>query len=178
MGSDIAINVEVTISDELRRLLAESWGEAPEPEPIITPDPPIDAPSIAADWQDILLRRDGQRPLAIRGLAIMTRRSLIEDPYGAAEQSLSLYLTEDRSVVAALAFEPAQTAPARPAHRCQTIRDQGDLEVFLKEWAPELCFEAPRDQTHHQYPAAGLLAVRSAFNSMAADCLSKGMLPA
>ena len=180
MGTEIAINVNVTISDELRSLLAAGRGIVAEPDAIAPPLPLVPAEPVPApvNWQDIILRRDGQRPLAFRGLPIVTRHCASDDLPGRAEQTLSLYVAEDRTVYAALAFQPPHTAPARPLHRCQIIRDQDEFEAFLNSWHPELCFEAARVPTLHQHPAAGPLAVRSAFNSMAADCLCKGMLQA
>ena len=181
MRSDIAINVEVTISGELRGLLAAAWGVVAERDLIAQADPrsvpagPLQEPP---DWQDITLRRDGQRPLVFRGLTIVIRHCISDDLPGRGEQTLSLYLAEDRTLYAALAFMPPPTAAARPAHRCQLIRDLGEFEAFLNSWHPEMCFETHRVPASHQHPAAGPLAVRSAFNSMAADCLCKGVLQA
>jgi len=185
MIAEPVITVEVTITDELRRLWALRVGGAglsvrqADPaqmpaEPELTPQAP-DLSAVVV-WQQIVLRRDGERPLVFRGLPILTRRCVSDKVAGSGEQTLAFYLAEDRTIYASLIFEPPETTPARPAHQCQPIRDQSDLVSFVRGWYPEMSFEAGIAWECHQHLAAAKSAVRSAFNSMAADCLCKGVL--
>ena len=184
MGSDPAITVEVTISDELRRLLSVLAGGTGQRSPEIVPEVVGQAVAsdpvwtAAADWQEIRLRRDGQRPLTFRGLAVLTRSCLIRDPEGTAEQRLAIYLGQDGTLVASLIYEPPALASARPMHQCRPIEDSSDFELFLKGWHPEHSFETAFAADVHEQKnlAAGQIAARSAFNSLAAECLSKGLL--
>jgi len=91
---------------------------------------------------------------------------------------LAVYLADDDLLYASLVFDPPEAACARPAHHCQPIHDIADFELFLNGWQPELCLDAifASDVRHRQNLAASQTAVRSAFKSMAADCLCKGVL--
>ena len=189
MGSDPAITVEVTVSEELTRLLARMRGDKPalppadeaglapvvtaEPSPTVEPARPE-----SSYWPEVTLRRDGQRPIIFRGLPVMSRSCTAQVPPGAAEQRLTVYLTAENQLYASLVFEPPQDACAYPSHRCQPIRDRSEFELFLKDWLPELSFETvfATGAQNQQNLAAGQAAVRSAFNSMAADCLCTGVL--
>lgn len=196
MGSDPVVTVEVTISEELRGLLAIMRGAKPPIDPLTDPDvdPQPDplakvpltveaalveaAPPKTASWPEVMLRRDGQRPILFRGLPVLTRSCTAPLLPGTAEQRLTVYLAEGDLLYASLVFEPPEDACAHASHRCQPIRDRGEFEVFLKDWLPELSFETvfATGSPHQQNLAAGQVAVRAAFNSMAADCLCKGVL--
>ena len=178
MAGDPVINVDVMISDELRRLLAFGAGGArvSTVQPAATQAPQQPAPEVpdTVNWDQIVLRRDGQRPLVFRGLPVLTRNCI--SARGGGEQTLALYLADDRTVYASLTFAPPQTAPARPAHHCQSIQTQSEFVRFVNGWCPEMSFEAGAAPDSHQHLAADKSAVRSAFNAMAADCLSKGVV--
>jgi hypothetical protein len=190
MGSDPAITVEVTVSEELRRLLVALRGGKPLKDPATDPtadlepepgghEPVLRAKSAEAPfWPEVKLRRDGQHPIIFRGLPVLTRSCKAQIPPGTAEQRLTVYLAEEELLYASLTFEPPQTACAHPSYRCQPIRDRSEFEAFLKAWHPELSFETvfATDAQQQQNLAAGQIAVRSAFNTMAADCLCKGVL--
>jgi hypothetical protein len=176
--------VEVTVSEELRRLLAALLGGRRLDESTADPVPVVQEPAVQGNssetpiWPEVKLRRDGQRPLFFRGLPVLTRSCKAQILPGTAEQHLTVYLAEDDLLYASLVFEPPQTACAHPSHRCQPIRDRSEFEMFLNDWHPELSFETVfvTNAGQQQNLAAGQAAVRSAFNSMAADCLCKGVL--
>jgi hypothetical protein len=182
MGSDPAITVEVTISEELRGLLALMRDM---PAPVALPPGQVVAPAMPdrldaspVVWPEVRLRRDGQRPMLFRGLPVMSRLCTADLAAGTAEQRLTLYVAEGDLLYASLVFEPPETACARPSHRCQPIRDRDEFELFLKAWHPESHLETvfASGPQHQESLAAGQVAVRSSFITMAADCLSKGVL--
>lgn len=192
MGYDPVITVEITVSEELRGLVAIMRGAKPpiDPRADLQPDPVVEIPLTVktatvetatpktASWPEVMLRRDGQRPILFRGLPVFTRSCTAPLLTGTAEQRLTVYLAEGDLLYASLVFEPPADACAHPSHRCQPIHDPDEFEVFLKDWLPELSFESvyATGSPHQQYLAAGQVAVRAAFNSMAADCLCKGVL--
>ena len=139
---------EATVSADLRHLLAEcGWRrdrsaqgapdvpQRPSPERQTAasgerPQPP------AAPWADISLRRDGMRPLRLRGLLLHRTRVRAEE--GGA--CLSVYATPDGTAVAQLSYEPPGTLPVRPVFRVSPIDDPEDLHRFVAETGPEQCF--------------------------------------
>lgn len=193
MDSDRVVTVEVTVSEELRRLLARMRDDSSAMVPgslvtslvetAIAPTAKLASRSEPAKpdpsfWSEIILRRDGQRPIMFRGLPVLSRSCSARVAPGSAEQRLTVYLAEGDLLYASLVFEPPNDACAHPSHRCQPIRDKGEFELFLKDWRPELCFETvfASGAQNQQNLSAGQAAVRSAFNSMAADCLCTGVL--
>lgn len=180
MVAEPVINVEVTVAEELRRLLAFGaggvWCSDHAPSPAVSPQEPAPSAPVSLDWPQIVLRRDGQRPLVFRGLPVMIRRCTPDTVVGAGDQTLAFYMAEDRTIYASLTFEPPETAPARPTYHCQKIRSQSDLASFVQGWFPEMSSGAGVAPNSQQHLSAGKSAVRSALNFFAADCLSKGAL--
>lgn len=187
MGSDPPITVEITVSEEFRRLLNIMRGETIPSVPLIDPVKELpghgdgatqNASQFASPWPMVTLRCDGQRPVRFRGVPILRQTCLTPLGRGAAEQQLSVYLAEGDLLYASLIFQPTQDACAHPSHHCAPIRNLQDFKAFLRGWHPEhsletVFFQGAQNQKDH---AAGLVAVRSSFNSMAADCICKGVL--
>ena len=180
MVPEPVINVEVTVSDELRHLLACGAGCKRVPVHALDPDviPSQLEPDalLAMEWPHLVLRRDGQRPLVFRGLPFMTRRCTLDAAPWSGEHSLTFYLAEDKTLYASLTFEPPQTASARPTYHCQSILDQSDFARFVRQWFSEMSVGAGVAPDSHYHLAAEEIAVRSEFNFFAADCLCKGVL--
>lgn len=190
MGTDTQVNVDVTISDELRRLLR---GESP-PADVAPPACRTDQPEMTKDhleeppepevqpqtqvWRDIMLRRDGDRPLKFKGLRLFEWVGMPEGHRSYAQQTLTLYLGSDKTVYACLVLEPDADAPARPAHQCRPIEDVSAFEAFLNTWQPEACFEPVFGQNpqHLSRHMTIVSAVRSVYETMIAGCLSKRLL--
>jgi len=179
MASDIAINVEVRISDELKSLFGFATDQGQTSQGQVSDDmPPVAQALEPPCWQSFCIRRDGQLPLVFLGLPLLERRCVVDAAAFRTEQMLTLYLSEDGTVYAGLAFEPSETCPARPSYRCQAIHEPADLAHLLREWRPEQWFETAHrngKRTQHD-PWAGLLAARSAFDCIAADCFNPAIL--
>jgi hypothetical protein len=174
MASDIQIDVTVHISDALKDMFGYRT------DPVTVPDA-IPAPRGAqrtADWQLVSLRRDGQRPLVFVGLPLLDRRCVTDSPAPRCEQALTFYMAQDGTLYARLAFEPSESCPAWPSYRGEPIHDPGDLAALLRKWQPEQCFDKALYDTDTPLTqgSAGPVAARSAFNSMAADCLTLAVL--
>jgi hypothetical protein len=145
-GAAAPVN-EATVSDDLRALLADiGWRRSGTGTRArdLSPPPP-DRPSAASTdsaqppaipWRDIALRRDGMRPLRLRGLLV--HRTEVRAGGGGAR--LSLYATPDGSAVAQLSYEPPGTLPVRPVFRVTPIHGPEDLDRFVGAIGPEQCF--------------------------------------
>lgn len=133
------------ISGELRLLLADAgWIQKPDivgtgmvaPERT-APAPPPDVVS-TPPWTDVVLRRDGTRPLRVRGL-------LLFEAYGggeAARSQLRVFATDDDRAIVQVVYRPPDDLPARPVFRVATANTAEDVFRFLASTGPEECFLA------------------------------------
>jgi hypothetical protein len=167
MQGALAPDHEVTVSAELRHLLSLA-GRPHKPRPDPAPDV-FAAPATgsacrdrldaapSAPTVDVLLRRDGGRPLKLSGLTLVDAG--VEGPEGSAR--LRVFLTDDGRAVAQIAYLPAETLPARPVFRTVRIGSAEDLHRFVSETGPALCFGAmvPRHQDHARHTARAGLAL-------------------
>jgi hypothetical protein len=131
---------EATVTAELGRLLASGGcrragvsATAVASEDNRTAAPPAFP---AAPWRDVALRRDGARPLRVRGLLI--HRTEVREAGG--RSVLRIFATADGDAVAQLAYEPPDTCPARPVYRVARIGGSDDLRRFIRREGPEQCF--------------------------------------
>lgn len=196
MGAELAIDVDVTISEELRDLMRQRRSgfqpvEAPDPAPHISlvhgkdgrglpgqasMEPPLPLP----EWQTHVLRQDGARPLKFLGLKLFESHARVADLPGTAELNLSLFLSEGEVVHIGLSVHPPEGFAARPIHRAATLTDPDAFARLLRDFAPESCLETalvPDAETRAVH-ASARSALRAAFTSMAAGCLNKAILPA
>lgn len=137
---------EATVSSDLRRLLAECGWRRSGPgtekrtlSPSVPREPPA-APSArpqppAIPWCDVALRRDGLRPLRLKGLLV--HRTEVRAGDGSA--CLSLYATPDGGAVAQLSYEPPGSLPVRSVFRVAAIDGPEDLSRFIGTIGPEHC---------------------------------------
>jgi hypothetical protein len=173
MGAELAIDIDVQISDELRELMRLRRG-APKPAPAPARTRPL------PEWQTLALRQDGARPLVFRGLPLFEIRHSVGDLPGQAELGLALYLSEGEGLLVSLTVLPPETLAARPIHRAAHLTDGDAFARLLRDFAPETCLETGlvTDEDGRALHASARRAIRAAFTSMAADCLTKGILPA
>lgn len=174
MASDIKIDVTVHVSEMLKAMFG--CCNVPEEQPV---SPKNEAtPDVLADWQTLLLRQDGERPMSFVGMALLQRHCVLEDIPGRIVQTLTIYLAQDRTVIASLTLVPSETCAAWPSFRCQAINSPVDLARFLEAWQPEQCFwQSTSTKASSNSPlVVGPDTARSTFNSMTADCLSPAVL--
>lgn len=169
MASQIKINVDVFVSDALK----EMFGHQPAPVRLSDVDVAPGPSPGPMTWQHLCLRRDGDRPLTFEGAALLERTCTGVSTNERSQQSLTLYLAADGTVYAGFAFEPGEACPAWPSYRCAPIRSPTDLAQLVNDWCPEACF-IPASSPVQRSP--GPSAARSAFNAMAADCLTLAVL--
>ncbi len=161
MQGAVAPDHVVTVSAELRHLLSLA-GLPRKPRPGSGPDEGPGAAPAAGDQTgecpgaasgpprvDVLLRRDGGRPLKLRGILLVDAGA--EGPWGSSR--LRVFLADDGRAVAQIAYLPDETLPARPVFRVARIGSAEDLHRFVAETEPALCFAAsfllPDDPARH-----------------------------
>lgn len=173
MGAELAIDIDVRISDELRDLLRQRRPPArPDEAPV-----PVVHRAAAPDWQRIVLRQDGGRPMVFRGLPLFqARRAATEG----GEVALGLFLAEAGDLRANLAILPPEGLAARPIHRALALSEAPALARWLRDCVSEACLDPglTTDAESRATHASASRALRAAFISMAADCLTQAMLPA
>jgi hypothetical protein len=127
---------EATVTAELGRLVASAdWRRSAANAPAAPPDHHRTI-TIQPPWRDVALRRDGARPLRIRGLLI--HRTEVREAGG--RSVLRIFATDDGGAVAQLAYEPPDGCPARPVYRVTRLGGREDLRRFLEREGPEQCF--------------------------------------
>ena len=169
MAHQIEVNVDVYVSDTLKAM----FGHKPTSNPLSEGPAPLSRARSPVTWQDLCLRRDGDRPIMFEGAALLEWTCTGVSAEGRSQQSLTLYLAVDGTVYAGLVFEPGEACPAWPSYRCTPIRSPTDLTQLVHDWSPEACF-TPAASPGQRGP--GPAAARSAFNAMAADCLTFAVL--
>lgn len=87
---------------------------------------------------DAVLRRDGTRPLKLRGLLLFD----ISRSSGAARSRLRVFATEDERAVVQVIYLPPEILPARPVFRVASAGSAEDVRRFVATVGPEQCFAA------------------------------------
>ena len=184
MTSGPVIVADVTISDELRALLAARRGvlQPGRSATVASTEPAVSSPALMSqmpEWQRIALRQDGARPLVFRGAPVVDLRQSVAAPEGEAEIQIALYVGETGGFFAGLAAIPAISMPGRAQFRAKALEAETDFTRLLEDFAPEACVEPifGTDAAQRDLLSRAQLALRAAFTSMVADCLNKGMLP-
>lgn len=137
------------VSGELRRLLAEARRHRTHGGPVgdqdggATAAPARMSPRRAstAPWLEAVLRRDGARPLRLRGLLLFD----ISRGDGAAGSRLRIFATDDDRAIVQVIYLPPETLPARPVFRVAWADSAEDVHRFLVATGPEQCFAASAD---------------------------------
>jgi hypothetical protein len=93
-------------------------------------------PATEAPWVDVLLRRDGARPLKLRALLLCDEA--VAGAWGRAH--LRIFASAEGRAVAQIAYLPDETLPARPVFRAAAIETAEDLHRFLADTGADLCF--------------------------------------
>ena len=131
---DQTLDIEVTISQELRDLLTGRMrSEAPEITRPVTVVPEAIVPVSEPGWQKIRLRRDGQRPLQFDGLPVVRFSGPLTLGEWDCEQDVALYLDRHGDAYLALALHMPETAPVRPVHQTRRM-DPANAESWLRDW--------------------------------------------
>jgi hypothetical protein len=86
-------------------------------------------------WVPLSLRRDGARPLRVRGVLIHRTEVLAGEGRGI----LQLFATEDGGAVAQVAYLPPEGLSARPVFRVTQVGDAAELRAFIDREGPERC---------------------------------------
>jgi len=181
MGAELAIDIEVMISDELRDLMRQRRGGF---KPVEAPVPVVHLPAAPSpqlpERHIFALRQDGARPLTFHGLPLFEIRTQVHDLPGTADLHLALFLSEGERVHVGLSIHPPEASGARPIFRAASLTDGESFAQLLRDFAPETCLETAltADPGARATHATARRAIRAAFTSMAAACLTKGMLPA
>lgn len=150
---------EATVSCELRRLISFSGRSgsvgcdtvaeaAPPPASADEQEHHVCKAPAPARWPEVVLRRDGGRPIRFRGLQVYMARSTSPSP-AVGMGTLSLFAAEDGHVIAHLVYVPPETAPARPVYRVARITDATHLRSFVNANGPETCFSVNEEGTRH-----------------------------
>lgn len=151
--SDVVSPVhQATVLPEVGRLLAAWRGRLLRRHTSVSPQtaaPEPDEPS-NAPWLQLVLRRDGARPLKVRGLLVHSTEVRTTDGRGL----LRLFATEDGAAVAQLAYEPGEDVAARPVFRAQPVRDADELKRFIDCRAPEQAAPGGKDRRRAERPAS------------------------
>lgn len=101
---------------------------------------------VAADqscFRRIVLRRDGARPLVLRGLQVWRDEAQVqmsEDVGHSLSRHVALYVTAQGACAAQLIYEPGEAVAARPVYRATIFSDGVEFARFISDSAPELCF--------------------------------------
>ena len=143
------LNIEVSISHQLRALLAqrlavpENCPDTTEAEEESVQTPPdstclsnLDAMPTVGDVY--LLRRDGARPIRFEGQVLLDISHVWTLPGGAFDHRVVLYLGAEGSLCASLHLEPRNPETARPSFRCTEIHDGSAFETFARHWVRDI----------------------------------------
>lgn len=176
MSQADAIAVEVTISPELRYLLAARAAHSaappppvPKPDPAPTPSVPDQAASSGPPSSNILLRQDGAKPMRFRGSPVFN----IEDRW--PEEGLgfvhqfTLFLDDTGGICAAVRLDPDEGQCMRPSYRCATLENGPQLHFWLERWLQEVVGPALAQNT--PYRRRAFEQVSAAFHSLTGHCL-------
>jgi hypothetical protein len=137
MNGMVAPVHEATVSSELRHLLvALRRGDGPQQDADVVPQAAEHRQQEGGDapWIELSLRRDGKRPLKLRGLLI--HRTEVRAPDGSRQ--LQLFAAEGGGAVAQFAYQPADGVAARPVFRVEPVRDTDELRLFIDSEAAEV----------------------------------------
>jgi hypothetical protein len=131
---------EATVSVELGLLVAALKGRAVrQPTPARGTSAVSAAtersPSSREPFVPLTLRRDGARPVKIRGALI--HRTEVQS--GEGRGLLQVFATDWGSAVAQIAYVPPDGLPARPVFRVAEVGDAAELGDFIDREGPERC---------------------------------------
>lgn len=176
MSQTDAIAVEVTISPELRHLLAARAAPSTAPPPPVPKRNPKSMQSVPDEVvssgppsRSILLRQDGTKPVRFRGSPVFN----IEDRWpqhapGFVHQ-FTLYLDEAGGIYAAVRLDPDEGQNSRPSYRCAPLEGGLQLHFWLESWLQEVV--APALAQHTPYRRRAFDQVSAAFHSLTGHCL-------
>lgn len=131
---------EATVSVELGRLVAALKGRAVrQPAPAHGTSAVRSAgehpPSSCEPFVPLTLRRDGGRPLKIRGALI--HRTEVQA--GEGRGLLQVFAIDSGGAVAQVSYVPPEGLPARPVFRVAEVGDAAELGDFIEREGPERC---------------------------------------
>lgn len=166
------IKVEVTISPELRFLMAERASpppSTPKPEPApVAPRQESGTPT-GLPLAEIRLRQDGAKPVRFRGAPAFKVDGELQRHSASIAHHFALYLDAAGKIHAAVSLEPGDAAGVRPSYRCAVLNDTLELHTWLELWLRDVLgpvLSGPRRNCAQTQPT-----VLAAFHTLTGHCL-------
>ncbi len=171
-----AIAVEVTISPELRHLLAARRTPAAA-KPPADPGPEPDRAQSDEDMSvapgrpsgRILLRQDGAKPVRFLGSEIFRVEGHWPEGTDAFAHEFALFVDAAGGLHAAVSLNPDERQGIRPSYRYLTLESGLQLRFWLGQWVQEIVGPALAQQTPYRRLAPD--KVLAAFHSLTGQCL-------
>lgn len=167
-------NVEVTITAELRALLAarntlpaDVDAIAQTAEAVVQTEKPVGKPA----WVSLCLRRDGGRPRRFIGMKV--HEALAEAKVGeeVIHHGLTLYHEKDGGLICALHAEPGDPLAGRPAFWCEPVSDPSQFQRLSERWKRDVLAGFQTVDEHITGPSADPEHLSMQFNAFTAQCL-------
>lgn len=176
MSQADAISVEVTISDELRHLLAVGRAPSappppaqPEPEPVRVQSDGDVSEVVANPSKRIRLRQDGAKPVCFQGTQIFCIEGHWPENAQAFAHEFALFADTAGGLHAAVSLNPDEQQGIRPSYRHLMLESGLQLRFWLGLWIQEIVGPALAQQTPYRRLAPD--KVLAAFHSLTDQCL-------
>lgn len=137
-----ALNIDVTISQELRDLVAgrDLIALAGKADRNAAARPPVSDHTRAmptGTWSLCRLRRDGARPLVFNGLPVVSHEGSLQADGCTYRHGFSIYVSALREIYVHLTLAGPDDAPRRPLNRCERL-DATRASGLLQSWVAEV----------------------------------------
>lgn len=175
-----AINLEVSISPELRGLLAGRGLSAlpSEPQPTVEPDRGSRSETgSVAWWTPLRLRRDGDRPVRFEGQTLVSFSTKLGLVGWDCTQEVALHVSKEQQFYLSLALLVPDGTPARPVYRCIELGADAGPDM-IDDWLNLILAHAPRAVSGGETPVEDFSDLSGRFHALTARCFLPQQRPA
>lgn len=139
--------------------------EAMPGQEVLPPEDPAD------HWPDILLRRDGARPLRFKGQPIVAFSGACDLGGWGCTQDVTLFLAQHDRVFIGLSLHPPDGMGARPVYDCFEV-SQEPIDQVLTRWSSRVRGHVPLQRSAQAPPPPRIkpAEITAGFHTLTAHC--------